>query len=72
MDVRCGLTIVNSGDEDPFSRICRRRALGCYALYMLHNNIRHGSVDADEFPDAFGRFVLNGELGIDQRCGLSI
>jgi len=72
MDVRCDLMRSNSGDEDPFSRICRRRALGCYALYMLHNSIRHGSVDADDFPDAFDRFVKNGELGIDQCGGLSV
>ena len=74
MDVRCDLMRSNSGDEDPFSfsRICRRRALGCYALYMLHNSIRHGSVDADDFPDAFDRFVKNGELGMDQCGALSV
>jgi len=39
---------------------------------MLHNSIRHGSVEAEDFPDAFDRFVKNGELGIDQGGGLSV
>ena len=71
MDLNCDYRTHSGGDEDLFSRICRRRVLGCYALYMLHNKIRHGLVDPDDYQDAFGRFVRNGELGMDQRRSLS-
>ena len=71
MDLSCDLRTQAGVGEELFGRICRLRVLGCYALFMLHNNVRHGLIAPDELHDAFGRFVRNGEQGMDHCCGLS-
>ena len=71
MDMSCDLRTQVGDGEEFFGRICRLRILGCYALFMLHNNLRYGLIGPDELHDAFGRFVRNGEQGMDHCCGLS-
>ena len=69
MDLSCALRSQVGHGEELFGRICRLRVIGCYALFMLHNNVRHGLAAPDDLHDASGRFVRNGELGMDQYCG---
>jgi len=65
MNLSCDARIFGEDSEELFRRTCRLRVLGCYALYKLHNSVRHGLVTPDELQDAFGRFVRNGEIGAD-------
>lgn len=37
-----------------------RRALGCYALYRIHNGMRYGSFQTQEVSGAFERLIREG------------
>ena len=52
--------------EDPVQEeaICRR-AVGLYALYRLHNGLRHGSFRPSEIQDAFGRYLAEARSSRD-------
>ena len=37
-----------------------RRALGCYALFRIHNGMRYGNFQMQELSGAFGRLIREG------------
>ena len=51
-----------AGGRNPqlFDNYFVRRALGCYALYRIHNGMRYGSFQTQEVSGAFERLIREG------------
>ncbi len=68
IDVSSDLRAARDGSVEGLCSVIKRRALGCYAIYRIHNGLRHGGFSHVEIEGAFARFLREGMRGTQDAC----